>query len=313
MRSIASEKRPKQSTSPCRRVRVARVTRTTGFALVTLTYVIACAVALWVAESLPYDRVWTLGLASLAMTLVCFTASFLARNSSYFDAYWMVAPPVTCAWLWWHHEPGASAVRAGIVSVLVGVWAIRLTINWIRTWGGPGHEDWRYVEIQKKTGRIYWLASLVGIHLFPALLVWIGSISLIPAIATGTQPLGLMDVVAILVTGGAIAIEAIADEQLRRFSRTKKPGAIMEEGLWAYSRHPNYFGEISFWLGLFVFAIAGGGTDAWRCVAGPVSMAALFVFGTIPMMETRSLERRPAYADVQKRVSMLVPLPRRKG
>ena len=288
--------------------------RARGFTLVALTYVAASAAALWAAESASFDRALALGWASLVMTIVCFAGSFLARNSSYFDPYWMAAPPLTCAWLAFEHEPGTSSVRSIIVTTLVCLWAVRLTINWIRTWGGPGHEDWRYVEIQKKTGKLYWLASLVAIHLFPAFLVWVGSLSLIPAIATGTQPLGVMDALATLVTAGAIGIEALADEQLRHYrKRVTTAGAIMEEGLWAYSRHPNYFGEISFWLGLFLFAIAGGGLDAWRCVAGPVAMAALFVFGTIPMMETRSLERRPAYADVQKRVSMLVPLPRRKG
>ena len=202
-------------------------------------------------------------------------------------------------------------MRAALVTSLVMIWAVRLTANWVRTWGGPGHEDWRYVEIQKKTGKLYWLASLVAIHLFPALLVWLGMLSLVPALATGTAPLGWMDALGCVVTLSAIAIEAVADEQLRRYrGRSHAPGAIMEEGLWAYSRHPNYFGEISFWTGLFVFAVAADGTALWR-VVGPLAMACLFVFGTIPMMERRSLEKRPAYAELKKRVSMLVPLPRR--
>ena len=84
-------------------------------------------------------------------------------------------------------QPGTSDVRTALVSVLVMIWAVRLTANWVRTWGGPGHEDWRYVEIQKKTGRLYWLASLVAIHLFPALLVWLGMLALVPTIA-GPMP-----------------------------------------------------------------------------------------------------------------------------
>jgi steroid 5-alpha reductase family enzyme len=288
--------------------------RAAGFALVTLTYVVAAGAALYAAETAPFGLAITLGLASLVMTLVCFAASFVAKNSSYFDPYWMVAPPLSCAWLASEAHPGASVARTAIVTALVTVWAVRLTVNWIRTWGGPGHEDWRYVEIQKRTGRLYWLASLVAIHLFPAFLVWVGSLALVPAIATGTNELGWLDVVATIVTGGAIAIEATADEQLRRYRARASgtAGAIMEEGLWAYSRHPNYFGEISFWVGLFLFGLAAD-RGAWGCVVGPLAMIALFVFGTIPMMEKRSLERRPAYADVQRRVSMLVPLPRRKG
>ncbi len=290
-----------------------RASRATGFALVTFAYVIAAGAALFAATSAPFGLDLDLGFASLVMTLVLFAASFMARNSSYFDPYWTVAPPLACAWLALEAQPGTSFGRTALVSVLVLIWAIRLTLNWVRTWGGPGHEDWRYVEIQKQTGRLYWLASLVAIHLFPALLVWLGMLALVPAIATGTAPLGWLDGVAFVVTAGAIAVEGIADEQLRRYrARKAAPGAIMEEGLWAYSRHPNYFGEISFWAGLFLFGLAADETALWR-VVGPIAMLCLFVFGTIPMMEKRSLEKRPAYAELQKRVSMLVPLPRRNG
>lgn len=288
--------------------------RATSFALVSLTYLVSAAAGLFAVETAPFGWGATLGWASFVMTMVVFCASFLAKNSSYFDAYWMLAPPLTCAWLVFAHEPGTSDARAIIVTALVSVWALRLTVNWIRTWDGPGHEDWRYVEIQKRTGKLYWLASLTAIHLFPAFLVWVGSLSLIPAIATGTNELNVIDLLAILVTAGAIGIEALADEQLRRYrNKSAAPGAIMEEGLWAYSRHPNYFGEISFWLGLSIFAFAAEGMNAWTSLFGPLSMLALFVFGTIPMMEQRSLERRPAYAELQRRVSMLVPLPPRKG
>ena len=287
--------------------------RATGFTLVGLTYVIAALAAWYAASTVPFGYVGMLGGCSLLMTLICFAASFIARNSSYFDPYWMAAPPLACAQLAMTPEPGTSAIRTWIVSILVCVWAARLTLNWVRTWGGPGHEDWRYVEIQKQTGKLYWLASLVAIHLFPAFLVWLGMLALVPAIATGTHELGVLDVVATIVTAGAIAIETIADEQMRRSKRdAHAPGFIMEQGLWAYSRHPNYFGEISFWVGLFLFGLAAD-PSAWWCIVGPIAMIALFVLGTIPMMEKRSLERRPAYADVQKRVSMLVPLPRRKS
>lgn len=289
----------------------APVSRSTGFALVTLAYVGALAIAFGTVRLSPYGLELTLGLASLTATLGLFVASFVSGNASTFDAYWMVAPPAACAWLLTIASPGASTPRGALVTTLVSVWAVRLTWNWIRTWGGPGHEDWRYVEIAKRSGRLYPLANLVGIHLFPALLVWLGSLSLVPALATGTAPLGPLDALGALVTGGAIAIEALADEQLRRHRLAgHPPGTIMEEGLWAYSRHPNYFGEISFWVGLFVFAMASD-VSAWSCAIGPIAMIALFVFGTIPMMEKRSLERRPQYAEVQRRVSMLVPLPRR--
>ena len=114
-------------------------------------------------------------------------ASFVARNSSYFDPYWTVAPPLACGWLAFDAEPGASDTRTALVSLLVMVWAVRLTGNWVRTWGGLGHEDWRYVEIQKKTGKLYWLASLVG-----ARAAYQAALSLSPGLPAARQGLRLV-------------------------------------------------------------------------------------------------------------------------
>jgi steroid 5-alpha reductase family enzyme len=77
-------------------------------------------------------------------------------------------------------------------------------------------------------------------------------------------------------------------------------------GLWGYSRHPNYFGELSFWWGLYLFALAAGQNSPWM-IAGAISMTLLFVFISIPMMEKRMLEKKPDYKEVQKNISMLIP------
>ncbi|MEM7677129.1 MAG: DUF1295 domain-containing protein, partial [Myxococcota bacterium] len=84
--------------------------------------------------------------------------------------------------------------------------------------------------------------------------------------------------------------------------------AIMDRGLWAWSRHPNYFGEISVWFGLLFFGVASGAFETWM-VAGVVAMVFLFVVISIPMMEKRQLSTKPAYADYQRRTSMLIPWP----
>ena len=96
-----------------------------------------------------------------------------------------------------------------------------------------------------------------------------------------------------------------------RFARTKQPGQCMDQGLWSWSRHPNYFGEISFWFALGLFGLAASPADWWWVFIGTIAMAALFLGASIPMMEQRSLERRPAYQDVIDRVPKLVPRPPR--
>ena len=150
------------------------------------------------------------------------------------------------------------------------------------------------------------MVSFVGLHLMPTVVVFLGVLPLHAALVSNPRGFGVLDVVAAVVTLGAIVVEGLADEQLRTF-RVSKPevGAICEVGLWGWSRHPNYFGEISFWAGLLLFGIAAGAP--WWSGAGLVAMVVLFVFASIPLAEKRSLARRPHYAEHQRRVSMLIP------
>ncbi len=120
-----------------------------------------------------------------------------------------------------------------------------------------------------------------------------------------------MAVVAFVVGMGAVALEFAADAQMHRFVRVKKPGEVMDRGLWAWSRHPNYFGEFGFWLGVFLFGVAVEPGDAWWSWIGAGAMLAMFLGASIPMMETRSLQRRPDYQNVIAQVPRFVPRPRR--
>lgn len=279
--------------------------RAKGLAWVTVAYAVAIAVgygAAWLARrDHPYA---VLAIGYFASILAVFAFSFVSRNSSFFDAWWMLAPVAIVPWL--AGEPGIRT-REIVVGVLVASWASRLTWNWIRGWHGLHQEDWRYLELAKKSGRAYWLVSLTAIHLFPGALVYAGSLAIVVAMS-GAAPLGWLDLVALVITAGAIAIEAIADQQLHAYAnRTPPKGSTCEVGLWKFSRHPNYFGEIGFWAGLSLFALAAN-PGALHVLLGPIAILALFVFGTIPMMERRQLERRKeAYESYRRRVSMLVP------
>ena len=282
--------------------------RARSFLAVALAYVAALVVAALVVVALAGQPMWlTLLVADVAATAVVFAFSLGHDNSSVYDPYWSVAPITMAVWLV-AHPSAAPVLRQVIVLGLVLAWGTRLTWNWARGWQGFGHEDWRYVAIRGRTGRAYWLVSWVGIHLMPTLWVYLGSLSLIPAIATGTQPLGILDALAFAVTAGALAIETLADQQLLVFRRSgPAAGTILATGLWRWSRHPNYLGEIGFWWGLFLFALAAD--RAWLAIAGPLAINVLFVAISIPLLDRRSIERRPAYADHITKVPGLVPRP----
>ena len=141
--------------------------RTRGLVYVTLVYALALTVAAFVARI--YPTLWGLALADLAATVVVFAASARANNSSVYDPYWSVIPIAIAAWF---ARDGEVAPRGWVVLIAVVAWGGRLTFNWARGWGGLGEEDWRYVDIRQKTGRSYWAASFLGIHLFPSVLTF---------------------------------------------------------------------------------------------------------------------------------------------
>ncbi|MEZ4720246.1 MAG: DUF1295 domain-containing protein, partial [Flavobacteriales bacterium] len=87
-------------------------------------------------------------------------------------------------------------------------------------------------------------------------------------------------------------------------------GKNMDEGLWKYSRHPNYFGEMLTWWGIYLIAL-NAGLDHWWTGIGALAITVMFVFISIPLMDKRSLKRRPNFDEYMKRTRMIVPIPRK--
>src|SRR5262245_10946694 len=278
------------------------------FTWIIAAYAIGLIVALIVGVAIGWEHPIAVAFAAdVAATVVVFAFSVAFDNSSFYDAYWSVAPIAIVFYWALGAAPEVNRVRQVLVIALVWLWGVRLTYNWARGWSGLRHEDWRYVDLRARTGGAYWLVSFVGLHMMPTLQVFLGCLSLYPAVAVGTRPFGMLDVLGGIVTGGAIWIEARADKELVRFRRSRPPAdAILASGLWAYSRHPNYFGEMSFWWGLYVFGLASD-PSWWWTIIGPVAITLLFRFASLPLIETRMLQRRPGFAAHQQRVSMVIP------
>ncbi len=243
--------------------------------------------------------------ATVLATVIIYLFSLLFDNASLYDPYWSVAPVpmiiyyitisnITISWRQW------------IVLSLVLIWSARLTFNWARQWQNLAHQDWRYIHLKSKNPKLFWLVNLVGIQLFPTILVYLGSLALYP-IFSYQSALNFIDFLAMIVTSLAIIIETIADQQRLNFLKKRNDSdSVLSTGLWSVSRHPNYFGEISFWCGLYIFALATNSLYWWT-VVGPISMILLFNFVSIPLMENRQIERKPEYKEYRKRVSRLIP------
>ncbi len=282
---------------------------TKAFALIALAYIAALGVAVGVGYAMGGRHPILIAFAAdIAATLAIYALARVFRNASFYDPYWSVAPIAIAVFWLTTAATTVSSCRPWIVIALVSVWSLRLTWNWARGWRGLKHEDWRYADMRARHGikKRFWIVELIGIELVPTLVVFLGCLSLYPVLADPTRSIWWLDCIAVLVAAAAISIETMADEQMIAFAKIKKPGEIMNKGLWKYSRHPNYFGEISFWWGLYFFGLAAN-PSYWWTIAGPIVITMLFIFISIPMMDKRSMARRPEYAERMKNVSALVP------
>jgi steroid 5-alpha reductase family enzyme len=288
-----------------------RPDRAGSFRYVAVVYALAIAAAWLVWSWVDAHPHWALLAGLGAATLVTFAAALHADNGSVFDAWWSVLPPFAALWLTGLSGGDGLTARQVAVHAVVWFWAVRLTANWAVGWPGLHHEDWRYVDLKRRWPVPRWVVYLVAVEGVPTLFVWLGCLSLYPALALGDAGFGPLDGLALCVGIAAVAIELAADEQMRAFSATKQPGDVMDHGLWRLSRHPNYFGEIAFWVSLWLFAVAAA-PSVWWVIAGPAAMIGLFLGASIPMLDERSAARRPRYAEYASRTPALIPWPRRR-
>ncbi len=287
--------------------------KTAGLATVAAAYVIALFAGGASLYLVDYNPLLDVLIADLVATVVIFIFSRSYGNSSFYDAYWSVVPP--CIALYWLAVgDGASPpLREILVLGLILYWATRLTLNWAVYWEGMHHEDWRYRLLRERAPNMAMVTDFFGIHLFPTLQVFAGLLPVYAVYVLGEQPLNWLDAVASLVIAGAVTLQLVSDRQLHRFIATRREGEQLHTGLWAWSRHPNYFGELGFWFGLFLFGLAAYPAGWYWEGVGFVLMLVMFLTASIPMMEKRSLERRPNYQQVIDSTSMLIPLPPRRS
>jgi steroid 5-alpha reductase family enzyme len=286
---------------------ISNYSRTTSFLIVIAAYILCLSAGY---GSLMIGRhylspLWNMLVADIAATLVIWCLSIILRNASMYDAYWSVIP-IAIVYYWikeystegWHY-------KNILLMAAVSYWGIRLTYNWARGWSGLGHQDWRYKMLEDKNPKLYWLTNLGGIHLFPTVVVYL---CLIPVYFLVKYPdCNFILLIGFLISVLGTTIEFISDEQMRRFRKTAAKSEYIDWGLWKYSRHPNYFGEISFWAGLLIMSVGVVGFTFWWTVSGLAVITAMFLFVSIPMMEERSLKARPHYNEQIKRVSVLIP------
>ena len=281
--------------------------RKVSLAIIAVLYLAAFGTGAAVFFLVPGDPVVRAFLADVAMTVLVYLASIPLANASVYDPYWSVVPPYLLILA--AIDAGSFGPEVAMLLFALAAWSVRLTWNWASLWTDFSEQDWRYDMLRRQTKKLWPLVSFLGVMLFPTLIVFaqlVGAIRL--AYADGNTALAYGGASIVLL--GAF-LQWLADRQMASFRRRNAGRKeCIEEGLWRYSRHPNYFGEVLVWWGVF---LAASGTVAPYSLhlAAPVAMTCMFLFLSIPMMERKILATRPAYAAYRRRVSTLVPFFRR--
>ncbi len=201
------------------------------------------------------------GLVILILMLGLWAASLAWHDASIVDIFWGVGF-AACAWMYFDLTPQGFAGRKWLTCALVTIWGLRLALHILRRNWGKG-EDYRYRAWRGQAGERWWWVSLFKVFVLQGVLLWVISIPLLMAQASPTPArLGWLDIAALAVWGIGFLFEAAGDWQLQRFKADPaNRGKVLKRGVWRYTRHPNYFGDVAVWWG---YLPAGG--CCWRLV-----------------------------------------------
>lgn len=248
-------------------------------------------------------------IAILILSILTWLLSIFKRDVSIVDSIWSLM--ILTGGIVYIFSADTFQMRTTLILALLLIWSLRLSayLTW-RNWGED--EDRRYQEIRANYSPNFALKSLGIIFLLQAVLAWIISLPLWPAL-TASIELQPLDFIGIALWLFGMSFETIGDWQLARFkSDPHNKGNVMDKGLWRYTRHPNYFGEAIIWWGFYLFAVSAG---AWWAFPAPLLMTWLLLkFSGVVMLEETIVERRPAYRKYIATTNAFIPgLPKQSG
>ena len=275
--------------------------RAISFLTVLIVYIITTIGGIMTYNALSLSWWLSLLIADVVATIITFVFSLIFNNASVYDPYWSVQPPIILI----AFAVGKRLTAFGVLLIVaVCFWAIRLTANWAYTFLNLNHQDWRYTMLKEKTGAFYPIVNFVGIHLVPTLVVYACILPAVYAVLNNAVA-NVFSIIFICLSLGSATLQGVADIQMHKF-RKNRTSTFNRNGLWKYSRHPNYLGEILMWWGIalsVVFAIP----NTWYLIAGALANTLLFFCVSIPMADKRQA-KKPEFADYKAQTRMLLPI-----
>lgn len=247
------------------------------------------------------SKILALFFADVLATIIVWFFGLIYENVSVYDPYWSVFPPV--AFLLWCFYTNTWSLPVILILIASWYWGIRLTRNWAITFKGMAHEDWRYTKYRNELHpALFHLTNFFGLNMMPTLVVFAAMLPGLMLYET-SESANILTWLGLVLCLSSATIQLIADKQIHDF-RDAHPGQYCNVGLWKHGRHPNYFGEVQFWWGIWVMYASICGFDGF--IGGPIAMSALFIGISIPLMEKRQLQNKPGYAEYKKNTRMLI-------
>lgn len=266
-------------------------------------------------EAFLHVTAWLSALAAILLAAVAaWVVSVIRRDVSIVDSLWSLL--ILLGLVAYIVASGVGGPRAWLVTTLVAAWALRLSLHIsVRNHGEP--EDRRYQAIRRNNEPHFWLKSLYIVFLLQGFLAWVVCLPALAAVSAQTPPGPpgfawsiLLPTLGVILWSIGMFFEVVGDWQLTRFRRQRESAdAVLDSGLWRYTRHPNYFGEALLWWGIYLLALSAG---AWWAFIGPLLLTFLLLrVSGVALLEKDISERRPAYRDYVRRTNAFFPGPPR--
>lgn len=238
-----------------------------------------------------------------------FLVSLVKKRNDVADVAWGLGF-VLMAWTSFFLSEDFS-VRGLLVSVLVSIWGVRLAWH-IHARNKTKTEDFRYKTWRNEWGKWFYVRSYGQVYLLQGALLFVIALPVLIINTNSGPSLGLLDFIGTGVWLFGFYFEAVGDAQLARFiTNPQNKGKLMQSGLWAYSRHPNYFGEVTQWWGIWLLTLSLPG--GWFSVISPLTITFLILkVSGIPLLE-KKLAEHPEFAEYKRTTSMFLPFPKRFG
>lgn len=240
--------------------------------------------------------------------LIYFTAIFvlaqIMKNNSIVDSFW--GPSFLIVALWTYFAAPEEGARSTAVTILIAIYAIRLfTHITVRNWNKP--EDYRYVAMRKRWGdKNPMLKAYINVFLLQGVISYLVALPIIAVNSSASQELGLIGCIGIAIWITGFLFESVGDSQLKSFKADpKNKGRLMTEGLWSYTRHPNYFGEAAMWWGIFIISVSG--FSEIILIISPLIMTYLLIYVSgVPLLE-KKYESRADFKAYSERTNKFFP------